>query len=219
MKTNFLKLAFCILLLTSGCTKILLYTYGVRNPKIETKERITKYLDSNKLSSTECYCLKDTASLNQFYLSRIGTPEIRFYDSNGYLMIYRDNKKCNGQNDSLIGFLDPKNIIKIDSSNNIKEYINQLRTLDGKAINKDEFKNYDFYLIMYWAKYLGKVNSIKMLDWEKSLAEKSNLKIKTIKLTVDYMDFWPLSKKDMAKIYSPRVKISDEKKKREEENK
>ena len=169
--------------------------------------------------SYDCFCLKDTATLNKFYYSGIGTPEIRFYDSNGYLMLYRDNKRCNGQNDSLIGFLNPNNVVKIDSTNNINEYLNSLKTIDGKNINKEDFKNYDFYLIMYWAKYLGKVNSTKMLDWENSLNKKNNLKIKTIKVTTDYMNFWELNKKEIPKVYGWRTKITDKKKVREQEEK
>jgi hypothetical protein len=145
-------------------------------------------------------------------------PEIQFFDKNGYLMIYRDEKRCNDQNDSLISFLDPKNIVKIDSSNNIHDYINQLRTLEGNVVSGDEFKNSDYYLIMYWAKWLGKVNSIKMRDWEKTISKKDNLKLKTIKVTTDYMDFWHVPKNEMVKVYSFRTKITDKKKEREQEN-
>jgi len=218
MKKHILPLSLSILMLSS-CTKILLYSYGVRNPKIEKKETIETYLEKEKLNNQNLFSLKDTVALQKFNESNIGMPEIRFYDKNGYLMLYRDNKKCNGQNDSLITFLDPTNIIKIDSTQNIFQYIIQLRKLDGNPVDSSEFKDYDFYLIMYWAKWVGKVNSIKMLDWEKSLAAKNDLKIKTIKVTTDYMNFWDIRKKDMAKIYSPRTKLVDKKKERAEENK
>jgi hypothetical protein len=192
----------------------MIYSFGVRNPKIENQESILEYLKEKKLNTKNSFALRDTTALNKFNASNIGTPEIRFYDKNGYLMIYRNDKKCNAQNDSLIGFLNPKNVIKVDSSNNINDYIKQLKTLDGKDLNKKEFENYDYYLIMYWAKWTGKVNSIKMLDWENSLNQKNNLNIKTIKVTTDYMNFWELRKKDMVKVYSFRTKIRDEKNKK-----
>jgi hypothetical protein len=191
-----------------GCTKIFMYSYGIRNPKIESPKSITEYLKKNGLKTESSYALKDTVTLNAFFKSNIGSPEIRFYDKNGYLMLYRDNKKCNAQNDSLIEFLDPKNVIRIDSSQNIYPYLNNLRSLNGEKVNIGEFQGYDFYLITYWAKWAGKVNKIKMVDWEKSLSVKTNLKIKSIKVTSDYMEFWNIKKKDMFKIYSPKTKAS-----------
>lgn len=215
MKYVLLVIFSFLIILNESCTKLILYSYGMRNPKIENTKSITKYLALNKLDTNNNFAFKDTATLNKFYRNNIGTPEIRFYDKNGFLMLYRDNRRCNGQNDSLITFLNPENVIKIDSSENIFNYLSQVRTLDGRPINPDEFKNYDYYLIMYWAKWLGKVNSIKMTDWESNLAKKRNFKVKTIKLTIDYMNFWALNKKDMVKIYSPKVKTKDMKKERE----
>jgi len=214
MKKTCILLALCFAILMSGCTKIFLYSYGVRNPKIENKKSVTAYLQNKKLKTENTFALSDIATLSKFNQSNIGMPEIRFYDTNGYLMLYRDNKKCNAQNDSLISFLDPTNVIQIDSTNNILDYLKQLKTLDGKNLDLADFKHYDFYLVMYWAKWIGKVNTVKMLDWEKSLSYKADLKLKTIKVTTDYMDFWHINKKDMAKVYSFKTKIGDKKKER-----
>ncbi|MCE3278429.1 MAG: hypothetical protein K0S44_620 [Bacteroidetes bacterium] len=214
MKSKIIFSIICLLVFT-GCNKILLYSYGVRNPKVETSHSITKYLHSNELDTANNYAFRDTASLTKFYNKNIGIPEIRFYDKNGYLMLYRDEKKCNGQNDSLISFLNPHNVIRVDSTDNIFDYLEEVRKINGLSVNKEEFSGFDYYLVMYWAKYLGKVNSIKMRDWESTLMKKQDLKIKTIKLTTDYMDFWPLDKKNMIKIYSPKTKTTDRKKERE----
>lgn len=211
MKKRILILVFPTILL-SGCAKIMLYHFGVRNPKVENKKQIERYLFSNNLNVENSYALKDTSVLNKFNSGNIGIPEIRFYDKNGFLMNYRDDKKCNGQNDSLITFLDEKNVVKIDSSDNIIDYLKELKTLDGKEPNIDDFKNYDYYLIIYWAKWTGQVNSKKMIEWEKSLKQKNNFKIKTIKVTTDYMNFWELDKKDMVKIYSRKTKTEGKKK-------
>jgi hypothetical protein len=191
----------------------------MRNPKIENENSISNYLESQHLNTLNNYALADTAALNRFYENNIGTPEIRFYDKNGYLMLYRDEKKCNGQNDSLISFLNPLNVIKVDSTQNIHDYLKNLRTLRGEDVDLKEFIGYDYYLIMYWAKWLGKVNSIKMSDWEANLKNKiRNINVKTIKVTTDYMNFWVLDKHDMIKVYSPRVRTTDRKKERQSVN-
>jgi hypothetical protein len=211
MKKTLLGILFTCLF-ASGCTKLIMYSYGIRNPKIESPKSILTYLYSNNLDTSDVYSLRDTTQLNFFFKSDIGVPEIRFYDHNGYLMLYRDEQKCNGQNDSLINFLNPHNIVKVDSTNNLFNYLGGLKRLTANEISEDAFKNKEFYLVMYWAKYLGKTNSLKMKSWENTLKEKSNLKLKTIKVTVDYMDFWPLNKKDIAKIYAPKTKVKESKK-------
>ena len=65
---------------------------------------------------------------------------------------------------------------------------------------------------MYWAKWAGKVNKTKMSDWEDSIKKKNDFKIKTIKVTTDYMNFWELDKKDMAKVYSRKTKLKNKNK-------
>jgi hypothetical protein len=212
MKRYLLVTILGCLLLICSCTKLIMYHYGIRNPKIESSKSILSYLAVNNLDTSNVYALKDTSQLNLFFKTNIGVPEIRFYDHNGYLMLYRDEKKCNGQNDSLISFLKPENVIKVDSSNNLFEYIKNLNTLSGVTVPRKDFYGKDFYLIMYWAKYLGKTNSVKMKDWENTLMDKKSLKIKTIKVTVDYMDFWSIDKKDMIKIYNPKSKVKESKK-------
>jgi hypothetical protein len=206
-KSLFIALTIAAL---SGCTKLFLYSYGIRNPKIENEKSILEYLKENDLQTDNNFSLKDTSALYRFFDSKTGTPEIRFYDKNGYLMLYRDDKRCNAQNDSLISFLNPTNIIKIDSSQNIYSSLNELRTLSGEKLNSQEFQQYDFYLVTYWAKWAGKVNKTKIADWENSLKEKKDLRIKSIKVTTDYMDFWKVNKKDMFKIYSRKTKAKGE---------
>lgn len=215
MKYVLLVIFSFLIILNESCTRLFLYSYGIRNPKIENEKSITKYLALNKLDTSNNFAFCDTAALNKFYGNNIGTPEIRFYDKSGFLMLYRNDKKCNAQNDSLIEFLSPENVVRIDSSENIFSYLNQVKTLSGNPVALDDFKNYDYYLIIYWAKWTGKVNSMKIPDWENNLAQKRNFKIKAIKLTTDYMNFWALDKNDMVKVYSPKVKTKDMKKERE----
>jgi hypothetical protein len=175
---------------------------------VETAASLHSYLRKHDLHSSDNVVFKDVYALQEFFKSGIGMPEVRFYDRNGYLMLYRDEKKCNGQNDSLISFLNPENVVKVDSSQNIKVYVSNLRQPDGQEIQSASLNGYDYYLLIYWAKYLGKVNSEKMQDWESALNSKSSaLNIKAMKVATDYMDFWQFPEKDMHKIYSRKTKV------------
>jgi hypothetical protein len=57
----------------------------------------------------------------------------------------------------------------------------------------------DLYLVMYWAKYLGKINKRKVFEWLNLVedARKRGLKIRVLKINADYQQFWGLKKNDL----------------------
>jgi hypothetical protein len=204
MKKIILPFAFfgLISLIFSSCTKIMLYTYGVRDPKVENSRTLTAYARNTGMETDNLYAFRDTVTQNAFFRSKIGTPEISFYNKDGFLMKYKDEKKCNAQDQSLISLLDPKKTVAADSSHNIFQYITGLRTLNNKELNKKDFDGYDYYMIIYWAKFAGSTNKTHIPDWEREVRKKTGLKIKVIKVTADYMDFWHPDTDRMVKIYT-----------------
>ena len=123
MKKNILSVSIIVLASVSltGCTKIMMYAYGVRNPKIENRQSIIDYAKENDMGTDNLYAFRDSAALAGFYSSKIGMPEINFYNKDGNLMKYRNEKICNAQDDELIRYLDPKNVEKIDTSHNTSQ--------------------------------------------------------------------------------------------------
>ena len=53
-------------------------------------------------------------------------------------------------------------------------------------------EDYDFYVIMYWAKWTGRLNKTKIKDWIEDIdnANKNGFKIKIIPINTDIQDFW-----------------------------
>src|ERR1017187_9552205 len=106
MKKTILSVSLFVVasIFLSGCTKVMMYAYGIRNPKIETKQSITQYAADNGIETDNLYAFRDSASLAGFYSLKIGIPEINFYNKDGNLMKYRNEKICNAQDDELIRY-------------------------------------------------------------------------------------------------------------------
>jgi hypothetical protein len=179
----------------------------IRNPRAENEQSLRTYLDKNQLRSDNLLIIKDTAAFYKIHREGYGMPEISFYDRNGYLMKFRDEQKCNAQNDSLISFLNPEKAIGVDSARRLSDFTSLLLHPDRSPISKTELSGHDYYLIMFWAKYLGKLNSKKLGDWERSLAANKKANHKVYKLSMDYQDFWNLPKKEMFRIYGSKIKF------------
>jgi len=182
-------------------TELTMYAFGIRNPKIENKQSITEYAINNGMETGNLYAFRDSAALAGFYARKIGIPEIDIYNKDGILMQCKNEKKCNAQDDGLIGSLDPKNNVSLDSSHNLYAFLPQIRTLDNQEVQKSDFAGYDFYIIMYWAKWGGMMNKTHVPQWGKTIKDKTGLRIKVISLTADYMDYWHPNEKYMFKIY------------------
>ena len=59
--------------------------------------------------------------------------------------------------------------------------------------------DYDAYCLIYWAKYLGKLNKRKVFEWQ-SLAQEASekgLRVKVLLVNADYQSFWGLEAGDL----------------------
>ena len=208
--TSTLLLFFALAIGLVACNKsmmtadreALMYKYGIRDPEIESKESILVYARSIQIDTDNIYAYSDSTTHSEVFKSKLGQPELDFYNKDGYLMNYRKQNKCNAQNVGLIQSLRSNKNITVDSSKNIFGYISKLRTLDNKDISRDEFKDYDYYMVIYWSKWVGMADGTHVPMWEKEAKKKTGLRIKVIAVTGDYMEYWHPSKKSMVKIYS-----------------
>ena len=57
----------------------------------------------------------------------------------------------------------------------------------------------DAFVLIYWAKYLGKLNKTKVYEWEQKvkLLNDKGLNIKLIKVNLDYQKFWGIDQNDI----------------------
>ena len=197
MKQFTLLLLSAFLVLAISCTRLLFYHEGIKQPAIENHQSLSKFLYSNGIDTSEILCFKDTQALNTFYRSGIGMPEAQFFNRDKRFVDYRNSiKDCNGMVSVFIGKIDSINLVSPIEGKLLEHYLENV--VVEKTGNKFILENqsYDAYMVVYWAKFLGKVTKRKVSEWQE-LAKKENLngkKMRVILISVDYQEMWGISK-------------------------
>ena len=186
-------LIFSLLLLAS-CQPIMKAIYGIKKPDIENQESITKKalkfgLDTSNIVSV-------TSKDFPYVLKSTSIPNAAIYDSKGKYIEYRQtDTSCNA---GLFDFIPKLNVSgaynKPDSSSLAEEW-SKFRDLKGNEMTLPN--NADFYLLIYWNVWTGKLNKDHVKIWEDLARENKNCKIKVIKVNLDIQEYWDLKEKEM----------------------
>ena len=191
-----MKNAFLIfsLLTLASCQPIMKAIYGIKKPDIENQESITKKALKFGLDTTNIVSV--TSKDFPYVLKSTSIPNAAIYDSNGKYIEYRQtDTSCNA---GLFDFIPKLNLSgtynKPDSSSLVEEWT-KFRDLKGNAMNLPN--NADFYLLIYWNVWTGKLNKDHVKIWEDLARENKNCKIKVIKINLDIQEYWEPKEKEM----------------------
>jgi len=191
MKNVFLILSILTL---ASCQPIMKAIYGIKKPDIENQESITKKALKFGLDTTNIVSV--TSKDFPFVLKSTSIPNAAIYDSEGKYIEYRQSDtSCNA---GLFDFI-PKlslsgNYNKPDSASLSVEWT-KFRDLKGNTMSLP--KNTDFYLLIYWNVWTGKLNKDHVKIWEDLARENKNCKIKVIKVNLDIQEYWEPKEKEM----------------------
>lgn len=162
---------------------------GAKKPKKENENSLTKYLEKKGLRTDNLYALDIT---DYQYLDRIvdGAPDIMIFSSDGKLIKYKPDTSCNA---SAFGFLETVNPnMKFDyiDSVNFDDCFSRLKDLKGNPVVIKKSENTDFYLIIFWARFIGRLNKDHVKIWEEQALNNTNAKIKVFKVNKDMQEWW-----------------------------
>jgi hypothetical protein len=185
MKNN---LPLIVLLILVSCKPIMLKLYGIKDPDIENKKSITKKALQYNLDTSNIVTVNSKDFL--YVLKDQGIPEGAIYDRNGKYIEYRQtDTSCNAGLFQFIPALDLSN--KYNQPENrpdLKTELNKFRDLKGNMLKQPEYA--DYYLLIYWAVWTGKLNKDHVKIWEDLARNNNNCKIKVIKVNIDLQEFW-----------------------------
>lgn len=182
------------LLLLASCQPIMKAIYGIKKPDIENQESITKKALKFGLDTTNIVSV--TSKDFPYVLKSTSIPNAAIYDSKGKYIEYRQtDTSCNA---GLFDFIPNLNVLgtynKPDSSSLAEEW-SKFRDLRGNEMNLPN--NADFYLLIYWNVWTGKLNKDHVKIWEELARENKNCKIKVIKVNLDIQEYWEPKEKEM----------------------
>ncbi|MCX6290487.1 MAG: hypothetical protein NT126_01830 [Bacteroidetes bacterium] len=189
MKIKLLIVSLCIFF--SGCTTIAKLFYGYRTPKAEDKESLLRYLEKKKIDSHNILVLSDTVSYYKRFQTIRDFPSLRAFDKNGVLVYYKDTgAACNSPayefSQTICNFPANRRVSKQSLDSEIKG----LLTLDNQPVVIDKEKNYDYYVFIYWARMVGRLNKIEVKAWEENLKKNTGCNICIYKVDLDWQKRW-----------------------------
>jgi hypothetical protein len=168
--------------------------YGIKKPDIENQESITKKALKFGLDTTNIVSV--TSKDFPYVLKSTSIPNAAIYDSEGKYIEYRQtDTSCNAGLFDFIPKLSLAGIYNKPDSASLTEEWTKFRDLKGKTMLLR--KNTDFYLLIYWNVWTGKLNKDHVKIWEDLARENKNCKIKVIKVNLDIQEYWEPKEKEM----------------------
>ncbi len=185
MKNKFLLL-FPLLVLVA-CQPIMMKMYGIKDPDIENEKTITKKALKYELDTSNIVTVNSKDFL--YVMKGKGIPDGAVYDKNGKYIEYRQtDTSCNAGLFQFIPSLNLKDKYKQPEQPDLNTELNKYRDLKGNNLKARE--SADFYLLIYWTVWTGKLNKDHVKIWEDLARQNKNSKIKVIKVNLDIQEYW-----------------------------
>lgn len=184
-----LLLLFTFILCLSSCQTVMMKYYGASNPRIESNKTVVNYLQKKGLDTTNIYKIKDFKSFIAFS-NDIMIPNGFFYNKNAYYVDYNATpKNCNA---NVGGFIsDLKNLNQQENkSKNLRDVIHYIVDKSEDPLVFEE--GYDVYILITWAKFVGKLNEEKAFQWVELIKKTDfdGLKVKYYLVNTDFQETW-----------------------------
>ena len=187
-------LVFAAILVLASCQPIMKAIYGIKKPDIENRESITKKALKFGLDTTNIVSV--TSKDFPYVLKSTSIPNAAIYDSKGKYIEYRQtDTSCNAGLFDFIPKLNVSGTYNKPDSTSLAEEWTKFRNLKGNEMSLPN--NADFYLLIYWNVWTGKLNKDHVKIWEDLARENKNCKIKVIKVNLDIQEYWEPKEKEM----------------------
>jgi hypothetical protein len=174
-------------LLLTSCQAILLKMYGFEDPDIETEQSILAKAAKFKLDTTHIVTVHSKDFLE--VLKGQSIPDGAVYDAYGKYIEYRKtDSTCNAGLFRFIPELDPAGDYRKTDRPGLQEELAKFRDLKGQPLG-DPGKA-DFYLLIYWTVWTGKLNKDHVKVWEELAGKNKKANIRVIKVNLDLQSYW-----------------------------
>jgi hypothetical protein len=190
MKHNMLLVI--IMLMVSSCQPIMMKFYGIKKPDIENEKTITQKAKKFGLQSSNIVSVCSESFLQT--LNGQSIPDASIYDHNGRYIEYRStDSTCNAGLFAFIPNLRKDVSYNQPDSTDLQTELLQLRDLKGNVLPKPQ--QADFYLMIYWSVWTGKLNKDHVKIWEDLAIANTNCKIEVILVNLDIQEYWEPTKR------------------------
>ena len=179
-----------VLIFCFGCTPIIKLAYGFKQPKKINKEVVEKSIKKYGLNDYENYAISDSGFLKLISLSSSVNTFIIF-DKNKKLVLQKDSFYCSSDSSTFIDYFNDSSRTILSNKITFQELGHFFRSLNGEKVHI-ELTNNDYYIILTWANFAGKMNKKYTVEWAKKLKQRTDLKIDIKYLNIDPREFWDM---------------------------
>ena len=191
-KREIITLLLFTMTLTS-CKFIMMKIYGIKNPQIENEKAILKFAEKKQLHTDNIVTVNSSEFLT--ILKVKGIPEADIFDNRGQYIEYRQtDTSCNAGLFKFIPDLNRDGKYNKTGKTNLQAELNKFRDLKGNKIQP--LPPADFYVLIYWSKWTGKLNKDHVKIWEDYSYANTNANIKVLKVDLDFQEHWNKSDRD-----------------------
>lgn len=177
----------------TSCQTILKTIYGIKDPEIENQKSIVKKAIQFNFDTTNILTVNGSDFLEVFKGKSI--PDGAVYDRNGKYIEYKStDSSCNAGLFQFIPSLNPSKKYNQPDSSNLESLFLKLRDLYGNQVKAPD--SADYYLIIYWTVWTGKLNKDHVKIWEDLAIKNSNSKIRVYKVNLDLQEYWSLDERN-----------------------
>lgn len=192
---TFLALTF------TACQTIMKKIYGIKDPDVENRKSIVKKANKFGLDTTDMVTVNGKDFL--YVMKDRSIPDASIYDKNGKYIEYKQtDTSCNA---GLFQFIPALNLMgKYNQPDHatLETELKKYRSLSGDTLAP--YKPADFYVLIYWTVWTGKLNKDHVKVWEDLAKSNKNCKIKVIKVNLDVQEYW--NKDDRDKVIAAMSK-------------
>lgn len=195
MKKSIFLLTAILALLLQSCRPVQSVFLGIRDPKVKSEKQLLKYATRKGLQTDNNFSLRDSLTFEKyFYTITSGKSSMAVvYDREGEMLYRYDTTGCPGPYlQYLQSICTNKQETQADSL--FTDRMNDLvpfSATTNKVINTGD---YDYTIVLYWARFLGMMNKKHARNYEQILQQNHGCKIQYIKVSLDPRDFWKMRK-------------------------
>lgn len=188
MKTPLLLILSFFLL--QSCNGLMMKMYGIKDPEIENEHSILQQALEFNLDTSNIVSVYNHSSTAKY--TGQGIPNASIYSGNGKYIEYRQtDTSCNAGLFQFIPDLNPANTYHMPDSTDLNGEWIKFRDLKGNKLSEPEPA--DFYVLIYWAVWTGKLNKDHVKVWEDLAKNNKNCNVKVIKVNLDLQEYWGLT--------------------------
>ncbi len=179
-------------ILGAGCTPAMKMIYGIRSPKVENHQSLTDYLRRKGLRTDNIYTVDADSYARMLELIDAGIPDVMVFDREGRFLPYGEDSACNAGAFEFLRTLDRTRQYTSKEAPRLHEIATLLRDMHGRPVNLPEGS--DFYVVIFWARWAGRLNKDHVKVWEESALRNPAADVAVLKVNMDMQQYWEESK-------------------------